>query len=112
MNVALANVVAVVHTALVIFFALGWALPWQAAWWGVLVGGIALITIWRSYSNNCPLTVLEARLRGLQPDPSQPRFVGTLVQKFFRMTISNQSADAIAHGFLIVSMIIAVLRLA
>lgn len=112
MNTGLANIIAACHTCLVVFFALGWLLPWRSAWWAVLVGGIILIAIWRSYQNNCPLTVLEARLRGVALDPSQPRFMGTLVKKCLGMTITNQSADAIAHAGLIVSMIIAVLRLA
>jgi len=111
-NAALANAVAFVHTAVVLFFALGALLPWRAAWWVVLVGGIILMVIWRSYANNCPLTTLEARLRGQTPDPSQPRFVATLVQKCSGMTITNRSADAVAYTVLIVSMIIAVLRLA
>jgi len=111
-NASLANLVAVVHTALVIFFALGSLLPWRAAWWIVLVGGIILMVIWRSYANSCPLTILEARLRGQTPDPTQPRFVAALVKTCFGITITNRSADAIAHTVLIVSMIIAVLRLA
>ncbi len=90
------------------------------------------MVIWREYANNCPLTVLEARLRGqtkttsnartkakgksktrarAKVDAAPPRFIAGLINKFLRIDISNATADALAYMGLIASMMICVLRL-
>lgn len=112
----IADVLAMVHTAIVAFFALGWALPWAGAWWFVVVGGFGLQAVWLVFRNECPLTLLEAWLRG-QPASSgvegeaQPHFLASLLTRVLGREVSNFIGDLVAYGVLYASMALAAWRL-
>lgn len=73
-----ADALATLHVMIVAFFALGWLLPWQWSWQAVIIGGIGLQIIWCRHDNQCPLTVLEKRLRDNPTMAANPLPAGTL----------------------------------
>lgn len=109
----LARAVAGLHIAVIVVMALGWLLPWPWAWWSVLVGGVILQTIWCLWRNQCPLTVLEARLRGESfTAKEQPRpFVSNLLSRVLGQAVSNRTGNCVAYGVLYVSLFLCVRNL-
>lgn len=112
----IADALALVHTAIVTFFALGWALPWADAWWLVVVGGFGLQAVWCVFRNECPLTLLEAWLRGQSASSGvegapQPHFLASLLTRMLGREVSNFVGDLVAYAVLYTSMALAAWRL-
>lgn len=111
---ALAGLVAILHMAIVLFFTVGWVLPWNVAHWLVIGGGLLLPLIWALFDNDCPLTRLERRLAGntRNPEPQdQPYFVSRLLSRMLGRTVSNQVGNRVIHAVLLWSMLICAARL-
>jgi len=110
----LARAVAWVHTAIVLFFALGWMLPWPSAHWAVIGGGVLLQSIWCFLRDNCPLTLLERWLSGTGPEePGERRFfVSGLLSTVLRRPVSDRAGNAVVYSVLYSSMLICAVKLA
>jgi len=65
----LARAIAAIHSAIVLLFAIGWALPWRESHWAVVCAAVIVQGGWWLFGNRCLLTVWEARLRGKEPEP-------------------------------------------
>ena len=112
---ALARIVASVHTGIVLFFALGWLLPWHAAHWTIICGGILMQSLWYLLDDNCPLTLLERWLDQSTGDDSrsgQQIFVSRLLSKVLNRPVSDHTGNVIAYLVLYASMLICAARLA
>lgn len=112
----LADMVSWIHIGITAFFALGWALPWRSAWWLVVFGGCAMHVVWCVNKNNCPLTLLEMKLRGQLPHESgpgeeQPHFVAGLLSGLFNRPVSARVGDVVVYGVLYISLSITAFRL-
>ena len=64
MTLALARVVSGVHTMIVVFSCVAWALPWTWAMWVAVIAYPVIQLNWWVFDNRCILTVLEEKLRG------------------------------------------------
>ena len=63
-NLFLADVVKWFHFSIAFYTLVGWALPWEEAWWVMLFLVPAMKIHWMTNNNICFLTTLEQRLRG------------------------------------------------
>lgn len=118
----LANVVAVIHAAIVVFFMLGWLIPSPIAWWAILLGGAGLQLIWIFYADRCPLTMSETWLRNQSVDqpkqvdseakPEEPtHFVASLIGSLLGLEVSRFTGDVIVYSVLYFSMALSAWRL-
>lgn len=112
---ALARAVALLHVAIVVFFTIGWLLPWSAVHWLVIGGGALLPLCWALFDNECPLTRLENRLAGTTADEKpedQHYFVSRLLSLMLGRTVSDRIGDIVIHAVLLSSVSICAARLA
>lgn len=112
---ALARAVALLHVAIVVFFTIGWLLPWSTSHWLVIGGGALLPLAWALFDNDCPLTRLERRLAGTTHDvepEGQRYFVSRLLSQILGRTVSDRTGDIVIYAVLFSSMSICAARLA
>lgn len=118
----LANSIAALHVAIVVFFMFGWLLPSPMAWWATLLGGIGLQLTWLVLANQCPLTMLETYLRENVDGPMNigahdtapekpPHFVANLLSKIFGTEVSPRAGDIAVYAVLYTSMALCAWRL-
>ena len=112
-----AGTVWLLHTSIVTFFVVGWALPWRSALWVVVVGSVALRAHWWLNQNTCMLTALEQSLRGAGAAPtslgesSGESFVGRLAKAVLGRPVPASSVEWVTHGVLWTGAGIALVRL-
>jgi len=120
LRIRLANGVWALHFGVVAFFVVGWLLAWGWALWTVAVGVPALQLTWQAFGDRCPLTMLEARLRGpaavepVHPDDggAERSYVGELLSRILGWRVSERLATRIVHGVTWFAFSAAVIRLA
>jgi hypothetical protein len=108
----LASLVCVIHTGVVVFFVLGWALPWRWALWTCTIGAVVMRLHWWMNDDVCMLTQLERRLRGDAARPAQrERFIARLLRVALRRSVPDGLVDWATHGILWTGAGLASLRL-
>ncbi len=109
-----------VHLGVMAFLTLGWALPWESAWWTYVVGAPFVVGGWQVFSDRCWLSILEAKLRGEPlsvPDlASQTEvsrsFVAETLSRLLGRPVSRQSAKTLSYGVVASGFLLAGARLA
>jgi len=111
MRRAAANVVCLLHGAIVATVMLAGLLPFETLWWLILALAPIMQIQWWVNRNRCVLTTLEHRLREGRPGAAEDRspaspvptpedaFVGRLLGPFVG-ELSNRAIDGIATGVL------------
>lgn len=111
---ALARAVALLHAAIVVFFTVGWLLPWSAVHWLVIGGGAMLPICWTLFDNECPLTRIERHLAGAEHDAEaadRNYFVSRVLSRILGRTVSDRTGTAVIYAVLSSSMVISFARL-
>jgi hypothetical protein len=102
-----------VHVLVTGFIMVAWALPWPWALWASAIGAPAVHAQWR-LNDECVLTTLERRLRGLASTPprEEPNFLTGLAHRLSGREPSQAAVNAAAYGILWGGAVVATLRLA
>ncbi len=114
----LADAVHTLHSAIVGFFAVGWALPWAGSWWGVVVGAPIIQLNWLLLDNRCVLTIVEDRLRGPAGPAAEDAvnegeaFIVRLLSRLVGGPVPVWWGNALGYGVLWGSFAVSALRLA
>lgn len=115
-----ANALWLVHLGVMVFLTLGWALPWESAWWTYVVGAPFVVAGWQVFSDRCWLSILEARLRGepLRISDLESRtevsrsFVAETLSRMLGRPVSRRSAKTLSYGVVASGFLLAGARLA
>jgi hypothetical protein len=108
----LARLVWGLHTSLVVFVVVAWALPTPGAWWSMIVLAPVMTIQWRLNDDTCLLTDLEHHLRRTPSAgrPEQGSFISDLLRPIVG-EVSERAIDWIGYGVLWSSCAGCVLRL-
>lgn len=115
-----ADVIWVVHIAVMLFLVVGWTLPWRAAWWTYVGGAPVVLLGWRVFANTCWLSILESKLRGepvfsreVVSGTEQSRsFVAETLSSVLRRPVSRGTAKRLSYGVLYGGFLVSAARLA
>jgi hypothetical protein len=115
-----ADVLWLVHIGVMVFLAIGWALPWSSAWWIYCLGAPCVIGGWKVFSETCWLSILEAKLRGepmsiraLDAEVEESRsFVAETLSRALGRPVSRRFAKTLSYGVVIGGFILSGIRLA
>ena len=106
------------HVAIVLFFVVGWALPWTVALVLVVIGAPLIHLGWWLCADRCILTVLEQRLLGggstatsREPAAGEATFIASVLEPLVGRPISADLVDKLCYGVLWSSFTIATIRL-
>ena len=110
----------IVHLFVMAFLTIGWALPWESAWWIYVLGAPFVVGGWQVFSDRCWLSILEAKLRGeplsvrdLESEVEQSRsFVAETLSRMLGRPVSRRSAKSLSYGVVASGFVLAGARLA
>lgn len=115
-----ADAVWVLHVGVMVFLAVGWALPSRFAWWIYFLGAPIVVVGWRIFSDACWLSLVEAWLRGESATRSDPdsgveqtrSFVAETLSGLTGRPVSRALAQRLSYGFVSAGFLISGARLA
>ncbi len=119
---AVANLLSVLHVAIIVLFVVGWAAPWREVLWAVVVGALVVRAGWWIFEDQCLLSILEERLRAAlgaeaverreTEGERKPNFVADTVTRILGRPMPVRWVDNVTYGILWSSFSVASLRLA
>ena len=98
-----------------VFFLVGWALPWRGALWAVAIGAVVVQAGWWLCADRCVLTILEEQARegGAATNPEREvDFLARLLSGLTGRPVPARWVNRAAYGVLWGSCAVALLRLA
>ena len=106
------------HVAIVVFFVVGWALPWTVTLVLVVIGAPLIHMGWWLCADRCILTVLERRLLGSgspttlrEPVAGETTFIASVLEPLLGRPVSADLIAKLSYGVLWSSFTIATIRL-
>ena len=117
MRLLLARGVWAIHTAIVVFVCIAWALPWTQAIWAAVIVYPMIQLNWWVFRGRCVLTILEEKLRGsgasvsVQEATEEFHFLQDLGMRLFGRPVARIWADVVAYAVLWGGFAIASVRL-
>lgn len=114
-----ARLIWLLHVGTSVWMLVGWALPWTAALWAVVIWNPLVHLQWRLLDDRCILTIAEEKLRGptyvqkaaVSEDGEDARCLAEFMSRVLGRPVPHWIADALSYSMVWIGFTIAAARL-